>query len=130
MTTVHANTGRDAIRRLENMVAMAGLNFPVAAIRQQIASGIHLLAQVARTVGGRRRVTAISEVTGMEGDAVCLQDIFIFRQTGVDARGHATGQHEACGVRPQIMARLQTHGQKLPDSMFQRRILQPVNGAR
>jgi pilus assembly protein CpaF len=130
MTTVHANNSRDAVRRLENMVAMAGLNFPVAAIRQQIASAINLLIQVGRLVGGRRRVTSIAEVTGMEGDAVCMQDIFVFRQTGVDAGGHAIGVHEVCGVRPQILARLQSRGQHMPEAMFQRRILQPANGRR
>jgi pilus assembly protein CpaF len=130
MTTIHANTGRDAIRRLENMVAMAGLNFPVAAIRQQIASGIHLLVQLGRLIGGRRKVVSVSEITGMEGDTVCMQDLFTFRQTGVDAAGHAAGTHEACGVRPQILARLQASGLRLPESLFQRRILPHVNGLR
>jgi pilus assembly protein CpaF len=130
MTTVHANNPRDAIRRIENMVAMAGLNFPVAAIRQQIASAIHLLIHVGRLVGGRRRIVSIAEITGMEGDAVCMQDIFVFRQTGVDATGHAVGAHEVCGVRPQILARLQAQGQQMPDTMFQRRILHPGHGKR
>jgi pilus assembly protein CpaF len=130
MTTVHANNARDAIRRIENMVAMAGLNFPVTAIRQQIASAIHLLVQVGRLMGGRRKIVSICEITGMEGDAVCMQDIFVFRQTGVDAAGHAVGAHEVCGVRPQILSRLQAQGQVMPDAMFQRRILQPANGKR
>lgn len=129
MTTVHANNPRDAIRRVENMVAMAGLNFPVSAIRQQIASAINLLVQVGRLVGGRRKIVSIAEVTGMEGDAVCLQDVFSFRQTGVDAQGLATGHHEACGVRPMLLERLKAHGQQLPDNLFQRRVLVGVNGS-
>lgn len=128
MTTVHANNPRDAVRRVENMVAMAGLNFPVAAIRQQIASAVNLLVQVGRMVGGKRRVTNITEITGMEGEAVCLQDIFVFRQTGVDAAGHATGAHEAVGVRPMILERLKAHGQILPDNLFQRRVLSSFGG--
>jgi len=128
MTTVHANNPRDAVRRVENMVAMAGLNFPVAAIRQQIASAVNLLVQVGRMVGGKRRITNIAEITGMEGDAVCLQDIFIFRQSGIDAAGHALGNHEACGVRPMILSRLQSHGQVLPENMFHRRVLTSFGG--
>src|SRR5438094_5483767 len=84
LTTIHANNTRDAIRRLENMVSMAGLNFPMHAIRDQISSAINLLVQVGRITGGRRRIRSITEITGMEGDAVCMQDVFRFKQTGVD----------------------------------------------
>ena len=103
MTTVHANTTRDAVRRIENMVSMAGLNFPVHAIREQISSAINLMVQVGRITGGRRRIRSITEITGMEGDAVCMQDVFRFKQSGVDTDGHATGHFEACGVRPQCL---------------------------
>src|SRR4051794_12969262 len=103
MTTVHANNTRDAVRRIENMVSMAGLNFPMHAIREQISSAINLMVQVGRITGGRRKIKSITEITGMEGEAVCMQDIFRFRQTGVDGEGHAIGQFEACGVRPQCL---------------------------
>lgn len=126
MTTVHANNGRDALRRIETMVSMAGLNFPVAAIRQQTASAIELLVQVGRLTGGRRRILSIAEVVGMEGDTICLQDIFIFRQSGVDDQGRACGNFEACGVRPRIVERLRDRGSKLPDDLFMRRVLSPA----
>src|SRR3954468_20288828 len=96
MTTVHANNPRDALRRLETMVSMAGLNFPVAAIRQQTASSLELLIQLGRLNGGKRKVLAISEITGMEGDTICLQDLFVFKQTGLDEHGAARGYFEAC----------------------------------
>src|SRR5204863_1945950 len=88
MTTVHANNPRDAIRRVENMVSMAGLNYPVRVIREQMASALHLLIQMGRVTGGRRKIVAISEITGMEGEAVCLQDVFRLRQMGLDSDGH------------------------------------------
>jgi pilus assembly protein CpaF len=123
MTTVHANTTRDAVRRIENMVSMAGLNFPVQAIRQQMASAINLMVQVARLTGGRRRVLSIAEVTGMEGDTFCLQEIFRFRQTSLDGDGNAVGQFEACGVRPQLLERILSEGGKLPADLFRQRVL-------
>ena len=123
MTTVHANNPRDAVRRVENMVSMAGLNFPVVAIRQQMASAINLMVHVARLTGGRRKVTNIAEVTGMEGEAFCLQDLFRFKQTSVDAEGHAIGHFEACGVRPQLLERIQSEGVELPLEMFRQRVL-------
>jgi len=129
MTTVHANNPRDALRRIENMVSMAGLNYPISAIRQQMSSALDLLVHLARLVGGRRKVVALSEITGMEGDIVCLQDIFAFRQTGVDAGGNAVGEFEACGVRPRVVDRLQANGHALPDDLFRRRILHTGNGS-
>ena len=89
MTTVHANSPRDALRRMENMVSMAGLNFPVHAIRQQIGSALNLLVHLGRLAGGRRKIVQICEITGMEGDTICLQDLFRFTQTGVDEQGNA-----------------------------------------
>ncbi len=123
MTTVHANTPRDAMRRIENMVSMAGLNYPVAAIRQQTASALDVLVQLGRLTGGQRKILNISEVTGMEGESVCLQDVFTFRQLGIDEQGNARGHFEACGVRPKLMERLIERGSKLPDNLFQRRVL-------
>jgi pilus assembly protein CpaF len=124
MTTVHANTPRDALRRIENMVSMAGLNYPVTAIRQQTASALDLLVQLGRLTGGQRKILNIAEITGMEGDAVCMQDLFVFKQTGLDAEGNAKGQFEACGVRPRLLERLKERGAELPEHLFQRRVLQ------
>jgi pilus assembly protein CpaF len=123
MTTVHANTPRDAMRRIENMVSMAGLNFPVAAIRQQTAAALDLLIQTARLAGGKRKILSIAEVTGIEGDTICLQDIFVYRQKGIDAAGNAQGQFEACGVRPQMVERLRERGAELPENLFHRRVM-------
>ncbi len=118
MTTLHSNGTRDTIRRLESMVSMAGLNYPIATIRQQIASAVQLLVHADRLTGGRRKIIAISEITGMEADVVLLQDIFVFRQTGIDAEGNASGQHESCGVRPKIIEKLRAEGHNLPDELF------------
>ena len=123
MTTVHANNPRDALRRIENMVSMAGLNYPVSAIRQQTASALNILVQLGRLTGGRRKIISIAEITGTEGEVICLQDIFSFRQRGISDAGHALGHFEACGVRPQIMSRLEERGNELPDNLFQRRVL-------
>lgn len=124
MTTVHANNPRDAFMRLENMVSLAGLNFPVTAIRQQISSALNVLIQVSRMTGGRRRVTHISEVSHMEGEVILMQDIFRFQQTGVSADGHAEGHFEACGVRPHLLNQIEAEGVYLPDHFFHRRVLE------
>jgi pilus assembly protein CpaF len=123
MTTVHANNPRDALHRVENMVSMAGLNFPVLAIRQQMCSALDILVHLGRLTGGRRKVMSIAEVTGMEGDMILLQDIFRFRQLGVGTDGHAYGHAEACGIRPQMLERLEEEGVHLPQDFFQRRVL-------
>ena len=123
MTTVHANSPRDALTRVENLVSMAGLNFPIRAIRQQIVAALNICVHVSRMTGGRRRITSICELTGMEGDIVCLQELFCYRQSGVGPDGHATGQFESCGVRPQIMERLAAEGFGLPRKLFERRVL-------
>ena len=120
MTTVHANNSRDALRRVENMVSMAGLNYPVHVIREQMASALDLVVHLARLTGGRRKVVSVAELTGMEGETVCLQDLFIFRQTGVDDDGHATGHFEACGIRPNLLARLEAEGVELSAELFRR----------
>lgn len=123
MTTVHANNPRDALRRIENMVGMAGLNYPIRATREQMASALHLVVHVSRLAGGRRKVTSVTEIAGMEADAICLQEIFRFKRTGLDNDGHATGYFEACGVRPRILERLREGGIAMPDTNFHRRKL-------
>jgi pilus assembly protein CpaF len=121
MTTVHANSPRDAFMRLENMVSMGGLNFPIQAIRQQMTSAIDILIHLSRLTGGRRKVVYISEVTNMEGEMVLMQDIFRFRQTGLGPEGHAKGHFEVCGIRPAVLARIEAEGITFPDSFFQKR---------
>ncbi len=128
MTTVHANSPRDALRRIENMVSMAGLNYPVHVIRDQIASALNIIVHLDRMTGGRRKMVSVAEITGMEGDVICMQEIFRFKQSGVDGEGHATGNFEVCGTRPRVLARLHGEGIDLPDTMFQRRVLTPENG--
>lgn len=123
MTTVHANNPRDALRRLENMVSMSGINYPIRAIREQLSSALNVMVHLERMTGGRRRVVQIVEITAMEGDTICLHDIFHFNQTGVDEAGHACGQFEACGVRPLLLNRLKAKGVEMPPDMFHRRVL-------
>ncbi|MGB2997926.1 MAG: CpaF family protein [Phycisphaerae bacterium] len=125
MTTVHANSARDALRRVENMVSMAGLNYPVHVIRQQAASALQLLIHLDRVTGGRRKIISISEITGMEGETICLHDLFAFRQSGIGPDGHAQGAFEVCGVRPLLLDRLKAEGVSMPADMFQRRVLTP-----
>ena len=125
MTTVHANNPRDALRRVENMVSMAGLNYPVHVIREQMSSALHLVIHLARMTGGRRKIVNVAELTGMEGETVCLQDIFRFKQVGLDEEGHAKGYFEACGVRPHLATGLAEEGVALPEDLFRARVLKP-----
>ena len=118
LTTIHANNARDAISRLENMVGMAGTNLPHKAARQQIASAITVIVQGNRLTDGQRKITSIQEITGMEGEVVTMQEIFAFRQTGVDASGKVIGHFQATGVRPKFADKLHNYGFDLPDSMF------------
>ncbi|MDE2605394.1 MAG: CpaF family protein [Burkholderiales bacterium] len=118
LTTIHANTPRDALARLENMITMANGNLPLKAIRQQIASAIGVVVQVLRLVDGRRKVVSLQEVTGMEGDIITMQEIFTFRQTGIGADGAVQGYFQATGVRPRFMERLRSFGIDVPDSLF------------
>lgn len=118
MTTIHANTPRDALIRLENMVGMAGLNLPPKAMRQQISSAISALIHVSRLTDGKRKVTSIQEITGMEGDIITTQEIFTFEQTGVAKDGTVLGHFRATGIRPKFTDRLLTRGVKLPDEIF------------
>lgn len=118
MTTIHANNPRDAISRLENMVSMAGLNLPHKASRQQIVAAITVIVQGNRLSDGNRRITSIQEITGMEGEIVTMQEIFTYRQTGIDPNGKVTGYFQATGIRPKFADKLRTQGVILPDSMF------------
>jgi len=119
LTTIHANTPRDALYRLDTMVAMANLNLPDRAIRHQVASAINLIVQVSRMADGSRRVTQISEITGMEGDVITMQDIFVFERTGLNAAGKVTGRFRATGIRPKASERLAASGVELPMQLFE-----------
>jgi len=123
LTTIHANSTRDAVARVETMVMMAGFELPLRAIRQQFASAIHVLVQVQRLTGGSRKVTSITEVSGMEGDIITMQDIFSFEQLGVSPACKAFGQFVATGIRPSFLERLKTIGCELPVELFSRRVL-------
>jgi pilus assembly protein CpaF len=118
MTTVHANTQRDALARIENMCSMANLNIPERAMRQQISSAIHAVVQIARLSDGTRKVMTISEVTGMEGDVICMQDIFVFERVGIDENGKVRGAFRASGIRPRFADRLATAGCRLRPAIF------------
>lgn len=118
MTTIHANTPRDALSRLENMMSMAGLNLPSRVARQQVAAAVSVVVQTLRLIDGRRKVTSIQEVSGMEGEMLSLQEIFGFKQTGVGPSGTVIGHFAASGVRPRITARLQAFGIDLPEDLF------------
>jgi pilus assembly protein CpaF len=117
-TTLHANTPRDALSRLENLIGMAGLNMPIRATRYQIASVIHIVVQVARLPDGRRKVMSIQEIVGMEGDVISMQEIFAFHRTGVDASGAVQGHFAATGIRPKLLERMVAHGIALPEGLF------------
>ncbi|MCS0628021.1 CpaF family protein [Telluria mixta] len=118
LTTIHANTPRDALSRMENMIGMANLNLPHKAARQQIASAITVIIQALRLTDGKRKITSIQEITGMEGDVITMQEIFAYHQTGVDTDGKIVGHFQATGVRPRFADRLRAFGIQLPDLMF------------
>ncbi len=120
LTTIHANTPRDAISRLETMVAMAGLNLPDKAVRRQIASAVDVVLQVSRLSDGTRKVIFISEITGMEGDTISIQDIFQFRKRGIGPKGDVLGEFLPIGIRPKFADRLEAAGIRLPAEMFNR----------
>jgi pilus assembly protein CpaF len=123
MTTVHANTPRDALSRLETMISMAGLELPIRALRAQFASAVDLIVQASRLQGGPRKVTSVSEVIGMEGDTIIMQEIFAFRQIGIDSNGRTHGEFIATGIRPSFMERLEQNGTHLPYDLFTNRVL-------
>lgn len=118
MATVHANAPRDALTRVENMLGMAGMQLSPKAMRQQIASALTAVLQVGRLSDGKRKVVSLSEITGLEGDVITMQEIFVFRQTGVQADGQVVGRFHATGVRPKFLERLVVRGIELPDDMF------------
>ena len=119
LTTIHANSPRDALGRLETMVAMANLNLPEVATRRQIASAIDVVVQISRLSDGSRRVMGISEITGVEGDIISMQEIFAFRKTGLAESGVVLGEFVATGIRPRFTERLAASGVNLPPSMFE-----------
>jgi pilus assembly protein CpaF len=123
LTTLHANTPRDALARLETMMLMAGFELPIKAMRQQVASSVDVIIQANRLQGGPRKITAISEVVGMEQDVITINEIFAYRQQGIDANGRAHGHFEATGIRPRFMDKLAAAGMRLPLELFQQRIL-------
>ncbi|MGI6358028.1 MAG: CpaF family protein [Bacillota bacterium] len=121
LTTGHANSPRDMLARLETMVLMAGMELPVRAIREQIAAAIDLIVQQSRLRDGSRKITHISEVVGMEGDIITLQDIFVFKQTDRDVAGKVVGEFQPTGIRPRCYDLLQSSGVMLPPELFQAR---------
>ena len=118
LTTVHANTPRDAISRLESLVGMGGVNVPTKILRQQISSAINVIVQIGRLSDGSRKILSIQEITGMEGDIISAQEIFTYERLGVTAGGMVRGRHRATGVRPIAAERMVTWGIKLDDNLF------------
>jgi pilus assembly protein CpaF len=119
LTTIHANSPRDALYRLDTMVAMANLNVPDKAIRQQVASAVNLIVQVSRQADGTRKVTGIAEITGMEGEVITMQDLFLFERTGMSPEGRVTGRFRATGIRPKVTDKITATGVSLPTTMFE-----------
>jgi pilus assembly protein CpaF len=118
MTTVHANTPRDALSRVEQMIGMSGVDIPPRSARAQIASAINVVVQVSRLSDGRRKLTSLSELTGMEGEIITMQEIFRFRQTGISSDGLVQGRFEATGIRPRFLDQLLAHGLSLSTELF------------
>ena len=118
MTTVHANTPRDALSRVEQMIGMSGIDISAKSARSQIASAIHVVLQLERLSDGRRRLTSISEITGLEGETVLMQEIFAFERRGIDAQGNVIGSFRATGIRPAFMKALAARGLDLPSVVF------------
>lgn len=118
LTTVHSNSPRDSITRLENMIGMAGVSLPPKAMRQQISSALNVVIQLARLSDGKRKIVSIQEITGMEGDVVSMQEIFVFEQIGVDKEGNVKGHYRATGIRPKLVDRLRVRGIATSDEWF------------
>jgi len=119
LTTVHANSPRDALARIENMVSMANLNIPERAVRHQIAAALHAVVQIARLSDGTRKVITVSEILGMDGDSVAMRDIFEFERSGIDEGGKVRGAFRATGIRPQFAERLAVAGARLRPALFE-----------
>ena len=118
LTTIHANTPRDSLTRLESMILMTGANLPEKAMRFMVSSALDLIIQVSRQTDGSRRITSISEVVGMEGDVVTLQDIFVFEKRGIDPQGKVIGEHRSTGIRPKFSEKLEIAGIEVPERLF------------
>lgn len=118
MTTVHANSSRDSLSRIEQMIGMSGIDMPQRAARNQIASAVNVVLQVSRLSDGRRRVTSLSEITGMEGETITMQEIFRFKKEGIDENNMVIGHFEATGIRPKFLLDAEAHGIKLPSELF------------
>ena len=118
LSTVHANSARDCLARVENMILMAGLDLPVRAIREQISSAIHMVIQIARLSDGTRRIIHVSEISGMEGQVVTMQDLFRFEQVGIDAEGRVQGEFKATGIRPRFAEKFEVAGIHLPAEIY------------
>ena len=118
LATIHSNTPRDALSRLENMVSMAAVNLTPRAIRQQIVSAVTVVLQVSRLTDGTRKLVSMQEITGMEGEVISMQEIFLFEQRGVDPQGRVLGHFSATGVRPRFADRLKLFGVPVPDDTF------------
>jgi pilus assembly protein CpaF len=127
LTTIHANSPRDALYRLDTMIAMANLNIPDRAVRQQVASAVNLVIQVTRLTDGTRRVTSIAEITGMEQDVIAMHEIFLFEQNGINEQGKVVGRFRATGIRPKSADRIAAAGYSLPMDMFAH--VHPVNAS-
>jgi pilus assembly protein CpaF len=119
MTTIHANSPRDALTRLEHMLGMAGLKAESRALRQQIGAALSVVIQVSRLSDGQRKITSLQEITGIEGDVISMQEIFRFEQTGLNPDGRVQGQFVATGIRPKFVQRLSTRGIALSDTLFE-----------
>src|SRR6202022_3211558 len=117
LTTIHANTSRDALARLETLVLMAGMELPSKAIRQQVASAVDLVIQLSRMKDGSRKVTKISEITGMEGETITMQDIFVYEMRGLDSAGRVQGTFRPTGIRPNIIDKLFDLGIPIPSEL-------------
>ena len=118
LTTIHANTPRDALGRLENLVGMGGITLPIKALRQLISSSIHFIVQATRMTDGSRKITSIQEISGMEGDVITTQEIYTFERTGTALDGTVLGRFRATGVRPSMAQKIETYGIRLSDGMF------------
>ena len=118
MTTIHANTARDSLSRVEQMIGMSGLDVPARSARAQIASAIHIVIQIGRMSDGRRRIVSLAEITGMEGEVITMQEVFRYRQTGMGANGEVLGHFEATGIRPRFVDELGAQGISLPNDLF------------
>ena len=118
MTTVHANSPRDALTRLEHMVGMTGIEIPVRSLRSQMASALNLVVQVQRLSDGRRRVVSVQEITGTEGDTMTMQELFRFERQGVDTAGNVVGQHVPTGIRPKFVQKAEENGVQIPAELF------------